>query len=83
MSRIELSTDSYRKYIGKKVKVTCKKGVPIIGKVIDVIDSEEGLARIDIEQSHFRKIRVCNITREPKLAIASVYLKNVLTIELL
>ncbi|MBA4852037.1 hypothetical protein [Emticicia sp. BO119] len=79
----ETITESFRKYIGKKVKASCKTGAPVVGKVLDVIDSDKGLARIDIEQTHYRKIRVGNITREPKLAIASVYLKNIITVELL
>ncbi|HEY1055999.1 MAG TPA: hypothetical protein VGE24_12715 [Emticicia sp.] len=77
------SVASYQRLIGSKIKLEVKIGHPVVGKVLEVVDSDKGLARIQIEQNHYRTIRLGNLNRVPGPAVASVYLKNIIRIEVL
>ena len=82
MSELTKTTD-YERLIGKKVKITNKIGPEVIGVVKTVVDSNDGLARVDIVQNCYKQIKVGNLNRVPGPAMASVYLRNIISVDVL
>lgn len=67
----------------KHVKVIQKNNLSICGKLLDVIPDETSsrLHRLIIEQNFISIGSVGNLVRESRLTVATVFTKNVLTIE--
>jgi hypothetical protein len=78
------STDqltAFEQLLFQQVKVVQTNKLGITGKLLDVIRDTTGLHKLNIEQEFISRGNVGKIVRESKPTVATVYTRNILTVE--
>ncbi|RYU94191.1 hypothetical protein [Emticicia agri] len=74
--------EEFEKLLLQQVEVVQKNKLRIVGKLLDVVpdDTHAGLHKLLIEQGFISSGTVGKIVLEPKLTVATVFTKNILTV---
>lgn len=78
------STDQlaeFEQLLFQEVRVIQHNKLGIQGKLLDVIRDNSGLHKLNIEQEFISRGNVGKIVRETKPTVATVYTRNILTVE--
>lgn len=78
------STDQlaeFEQLLFQEVRVIQHNKLGIQGKLLDVIRDNSGLHKLNIEQEFISRGNVGKIVRETRPTVATVYTRNILTVE--
>lgn len=73
----------FEKFMFKYIKVKQSNKLSIKGKLLDVIADSTGLHKILIEQEFIAKGKVGDFFRSSRPTVATVYTKNISTVEVI
>lgn len=75
--------EEFERLLYQQIRVVQNNKLDISGKLLDVIADETGLHKLNIEQKFISTEKVGKIVREARPTVATVYTRNISTIEVL